>query len=54
MKTFKRSLFVRTIPKPSRADILELYDEGLTTRQVATRLQISGAWALTGGRDFRS
>jgi transposase len=41
----RRSLFVRTIPKASRKDILDLYDKGLTTRQVATQLQISEPWA---------
>lgn len=40
-----RSLFVRTLPKPSRQDILDLYQQGLTTREVANRLQISEPWA---------
>src|SRR5260221_4583758 len=41
----RKSLFVRTKPKPSRAEILALYDEGLSTLEVATRLQVSPAWA---------
>ena len=46
----KRSLFVRTIPKPSRKEILELYAEGLTTREIATRFQISESWARIRSR----
>lgn len=41
----RKSLFVRTKPKPSRAEILALYDEGLSTLEVATRLEISLDWA---------
>lgn len=40
-----KSLFVRTIPRPTRADILALYDQGLGTQAIATRLQISLSWA---------
>lgn len=41
----RKSLFVRTVPKPSRAEILALYDQGLGTQAIANRLQISLAWA---------
>jgi len=41
----KRSLFVRTIPEPTRQDILDLYDQKRTTREVATQLQITESWA---------
>jgi|SRR5215469_7372544 len=41
----RKSLFVRTKPKPSREEILALYDAGLGTLEVATRLEISLAWA---------
>ena len=40
-----KSLFVRTRPKPTRAEILALYDQGLGTQEIATQLQISLAWA---------
>ena len=41
----RKSLFVRTKSKPSRAEILALYDQGLGTLEIATRLEISLAWA---------
>lgn len=41
----RKSLFVRTVPKPSRAEILKLYDQGLGTQEIANRLQVSLAWA---------
>ena len=41
----QKSLFVRTKAKPARAEILALYAEGLGTHEVATRLEISQAWA---------
>lgn len=40
-----RSLVKSNLPKPSRAEILALYDQGLETLQVSTRLGISLAWA---------
>jgi transposase len=49
----KRSLFVRTIPKPSRKEILELFAEGLTTREIATRFQISESWARRVKQEYR-
>jgi len=49
----KRSLFVRTIPKPSRKEILELYAKGLTTREIATRFQISESWARRVKQEHR-
>ena len=49
----KRSLFVRTVPKPSRKEILALYKEGLTTREIATRFQISESWARRVKQEFR-
>lgn len=49
----RRSLFVRTIPKPARQDILDLYDQGLTTREVANRLQISEPWARRVKQEHR-
>jgi len=50
----KRSLFVRTVPMPSRKEILGLYEEGLSTREIATcrqRLEnvaLAGAWRPIG------
>ena len=41
----QKSLLVRTKPKPSRAEILALYDQGLGTLEVATRLEICQSWA---------
>jgi len=41
----RKSLFVRTKAKPTRAEILALYDRGLETQEVATELEISLAWA---------
>lgn len=41
----RKSLLVRTSPKPSRAEILKLYDQGLGTTEVCRRLEISPAWA---------
>lgn len=41
----RTSLFVRTKRKPSRAEILALYDQGLKTHAVATQLEISESWA---------
>jgi len=49
----KRSLFVRTVPKPSRKEILALYEEGLTTREIATRFQISESWARRVKQEYR-
>jgi transposase len=49
----KRSLFVRTIPQPSRKEILDLYKQGLTTREIATRYQISESWARRVKQEFR-
>lgn len=40
-----QSLFKRMRPRPSRAEILELYDAGHSTADVARMLQISPAWA---------
>lgn len=40
-----RSLVKSTGPKPSRSEILALYDQGLETLEVSTRLLISPAWA---------
>ena len=40
-----RSLVKSTLKKPSRAEILALYDEGLTTLAISTKLLISPAWA---------
>ena len=41
----RKSLFVRTKPMPSRAEILALYDQGVGTQEIARQLQISLAWA---------
>lgn len=41
----RKSLFVRTRPKPSRAEILALYDQGVGTTEICRRLEISPAWA---------
>lgn len=41
----RKSLFVRTRPKPTREEILALYDQGLGTHEVSLRLQISEPWA---------
>lgn len=49
----KKSLFVRTVPKPSRKEILALYEEGLSTREIATRYQISESWARRVKQEFR-
>lgn len=49
----RRSLFVRTIPKPSRKEILALYEEGLTTREISTRYQISESWARRVKQEHR-
>lgn len=40
-----KSLFLRTKPKPTRAQILALFDQGLGTHEVAKQLQISEPWA---------
>ncbi len=48
-----RSLVVRTIPMPSRKDVLALYQQGLTTSEVSARLQISPAWARRVHQEFR-
>ena len=49
----KRSLFVRTVPMPSRKEILALYEEGLSTREIATRFQISESWARRVKQEHR-
>lgn len=49
----KRSLFVRTLPLPSREEVLALYEEGFSTRQVANRLQISESWARRVKQEHR-
>ena len=49
----KRSLFVRTVPMPSRKEILALFDEGLTTREIATRFQISESWTRRVKQEHR-
>ena len=49
----KRSLFVLTVPKPSRKEILSLYEEGLGTREIATRFQISESWARRVKQEYR-
>lgn len=49
----KRSLFVRTVPKPSRKEILALYEEGLSTREIATRYQICESWARRVKQEYR-
>lgn len=48
-----RSLFVRTIPMPSRKDIIELYQQGLSTAEISNQLQVSRAWARRVWQDFR-
>ena len=48
----KRSLFVRTVPMPSRKEILALYAEGLSTREIATRYQISESWTRRVKQEF--
>ena len=40
-----RSLVKSSGKKPTRAEILALYDQGLTTLEVSTQLLISPAWA---------
>ncbi len=49
----KRSLFVRTVPMPSRREILDLYEEGLSTHEIATRFQISESWARRVKQEHR-
>lgn len=49
----KRSLFVRTVPMPSRKEILGLYEEGLSTREIATRFQISESWTRRVKQEHR-
>ncbi len=49
----KRSLFVRTVPMPSRREILDLYEEGLSTREIATRFQISDSWGRRVKQEHR-
>ncbi len=48
-----RSLVVRTVPKPTRKEILALYDEGLSTAEISTRFQISPAWARRVKQEYR-
>ena len=48
-----RSLLVRSVPKPSRAEILALYEQGLATREIATRFQISESWTRRVKQEFR-
>ncbi|WP_237228801.1 hypothetical protein [Rubinisphaera sp. JC750] len=43
-----RSLFVRTSPMPSRKDIIELFQQGLSTAEISNQLRVSRAW-----QDFR-
>ncbi len=50
----RKSLFVRTRPKPPRAEILALYDQGLGTQEIATQLQISLAWARRVTNELQS
>lgn len=38
-----RSLFVRTIPMPSRKDIIELFQQGLSTAEISNQLRVSRA-----------
>lgn len=47
MKRVYHATFVvkSTGPKPTRSEILALYDQGLKTLEVSTRLLISPAWA---------
>lgn len=49
----KRSLVVRTIPKPSRKEILALYDRGLKTHEIATQFQVSPSWVRRVKQQFR-
>jgi transposase len=49
----KHSVFVRTVPMPSRKEILALYAEGLSTREIATRFQISESWARRVKQEHR-
>ena len=49
----KRSLFVRTVPMASRKEILGLYEEGLSTREIATRFQVSESWARRVKQEYR-
>ena len=49
----KRSLFVRTVPKPTREEILDLSAQGLTTLEISTRYQISQSWARRVKQEFR-
>ncbi len=49
----KRSLVVRTIPMPTREDILRLYEEGRTTREIAQQFQISEPWARRVKQEHR-
>ena len=49
----KRSLFVRTVPMPSSREILDLYEEDLSTREIATRFQISESWARRVKQEHR-
>jgi len=50
----RKSLFVRTRPKPTRAEIRALYDQGLGTQEIATQLQISLAWARRVTNELQS
>lgn len=47
------SLFRRTRPMPTRAEVLELYAQGLSTREVADRLQITDSWARRVKQEHR-
>lgn len=49
----KRSLVVRTIPMPTREDILRLYEEERTTREIAEQFQITESWARRVKQEFR-
>lgn len=49
----KRSLFVRSVPMPSRKEILALYERGHSTREIATQYQISESWARRVKQEYR-
>ena len=49
----RKSLFVRTKSKATRAEILALYDQGLGTQEISTQLEISLAWARRVNQERR-
>ena len=49
----KKQLVERRIPMPSRQDILDLYAQGLGTKEISVRLEICESWARRVKQEFR-